>query len=272
MRSLCLLCVFSVAACAAPPASTTDLLRQVGQSVERFWSDIQAINCLETVDQLKLGQDGKVVFKQHSQFDYLAVLQLLPDDLLVDESRSRIETRTEDLPKEKKHKAGGTPAGAGRVALLLTNGFPTFQFIFHPFYQSSFEFSAPEMVQADGKRYQLVRFRHVRGARSPSVLRLKSREYPVEWQGSAWIDPETSAIVHVNAALAAPMAEVGLIALAADVRYSRVPFKDVPGVHWLPETATIEAATAHQRWRNVHSFANYRHFMVDVKTQMESPK
>jgi hypothetical protein len=44
-----------------------------------------------------------------------------------------------------------------------------------------------------------------------------------------------------------------------------VRFGDDPAAHWLPETATIEAETPTQRWRNVHRFVNYKRFTVETK-------
>jgi hypothetical protein len=66
--------------------------------------------------------------------------------------------------------------------------------------------------------------------------------------------------------------DLGLKTLAADVRFSRVKFKDQTGASWLPEVATIEVETARQHWRNIHTFDKYRVFAVDVNTKTEIPK
>lgn len=266
LRVLCalrVLCGFSTGllafASAAFPAdmmTSEELLRRTGKSVENFWTQFSAVNCIETVRQEKLGKDDKIVYGQESAFDYLIVLQLSGDDLVVDESRVALKE-----------------TGASKnLPLLITNGFSTFQFIFHPFFQAGFEYSAPEAVRIDGKDLLEVRFRHIHGARSPSVLRLREREYPLEWQGTAWIEPDSGAIVRIAAGLSDNLEDIGLKKLTADVRYGRVDFKEDPGVHWLPTVATIEAETVRQHWRNIHTFAQYRRFSVDVKTQMESPK
>jgi hypothetical protein len=112
----------------------------------------------------------------------------------------------------------------------------------------------------------------VHGARSPSVLKLRQREYPVEWQGTAWIEPASGAVVRVSAGLMTSMEDIGLKSLTADVRYSRVEFSSEQGAHWLPSTAVIEVETPHQRWRNIHSFGQYKLFSVDVKTGLGSSK
>jgi hypothetical protein len=251
-----ILSAVSILAAADIPPANSDLLRRAGSTVEKFWDQLQAVNCVETVEQQKLNPNGKLIFRQKTDFDYIAILQLTGNDLIVDESRTLVHQ----------------PEHENKLPLLITNGFSTFEFIFHPFYQGAFEFSSPEAVQVDGRALLQVKFRHVQGARSPSVLRLKEREYPVEWQGSAWIEPESGAIVRVSANLGTSMEDMGLKSLTADVRYAAIDFKGEKNAHWLPSIATIEVETQHQRWRNTHTFDKYKLFSVDVKTEVGKSK
>jgi hypothetical protein len=236
--------------------AATDLLERTGKAVELFWDQLAAVNCVEHVEQEKLGPGGKVLYRQRSDFDYLAVLQLNGNDLLLEESRAPIRQAVE--------KKG--------VPLLITNGFSTFEFIFHPLYQGGFEYSAPHPAQMDGRAMWQVEFRQARGGRSPSVLKLRQREYPIAWQGTAWIDRETAAVVRIQADLESSMDDLGLKTMNAEVRYAPVEFKDDPAAHWLPAVATVEVETARQHWRNVHSFSRYRLFSVDVKQDVGAPK
>jgi len=259
-----LITVLAFVAPATPsiPPTTHDLLTRAGHSADEFWKQIQSVNCVETVEQARLSRQGKVVYKQQSVFDYLVMIEFTPDDLVLDESRAVIPQ-----PPEKKKKAD-----EAKVALAVTNGFPAFELIFHPLYQHSFEYSPPERVLADGKPALLVHFRHVHGTRSPSVLKLKSREYPIEWEGTAWLDPDTYEVTRISASVLNSLAEIGLNTLKADVRYAPVQFKEESTAHLLPASASIEVETAHQHWRNTHTFAQYRHFSVDVKTEMGAPQ
>ena len=256
MRPLGLAILLSSAAFGATPVSTQEVLSLAGKALQGFWEQLSNVNCVESVQQIKLGPNGKALYKQDSSFDYLVALQLTGNDILVEESRVPIAK-----PDERKD-----------VPLLLTNGFSTMAFIFHPAFQSSFEYYAPIPVEFEGSNLLEVRFRHVPGARSPSVLKLKNRDYPVDWQGAAWIDPATGAIVRISASLMPGLEDLALKTLAADVRFSRVKFKDQPGTYWLPEVATIEVETARQHWRNIHTFDKYRIFAVDVNTKTEIPK
>jgi len=244
------------AAAAADPGPNTDWLQRTGKAVEKFWDQLQAVDCVESVDQQKLSPNGKTTFRQQSAFDYIAILELTGNDLIVDESRTPVRQ----------------PAHETKLPLLITNGFPTFEFIFHPFYQGAFEFSPPERVRVEGQDLLEVKFRHVRGAKSTSVLKLRQREYPVEWMGTAWIEPASSAIVRITAGLMTSMEDIGLKSMTADVRYSRVDFNGEQISHWLPSSAVIEVETPRQHWRNVHTFDQYKRFAVDVKTEIGKAK
>ena len=269
MKTLTLgLLALALPAAAAVPISTRDLLARAGRTANEFWKQLQSVDCVETVEQTRLNRQGKVVYKQQSAFDYLVMVEFTPDDLLLDESRAAID---QPKPADKKKKSD-KPEENNKVALVVTNGFPAFELIFHPLFQHSFEYSEPDLVLVDGKPQLLVRFRHVHGSRSPSVLKVKSREYPVEWEGSAWLNPETYEIVRISASVSNSMEEVGLTNLTADVRYAPVQFKEDPQVHLLPASATVEVETTHQHWRNTHTFAQYRRFSVDVKTEMGTPQ
>src|ERR1035441_4845086 len=141
------------------------MLGGAGFSLPTFAADL-------TVAQQKLSPNGKPMFRQQTDFDYIAILQLTGNDLIVDESRTLVHP----------------PKNENKLPMLITNGFSTFELIFHPFYQGAYEFSAPETVQVESKELYQIKFRHVHGARSPSVLRLRQREYPVEWQGAARVE------------------------------------------------------------------------------------
>jgi hypothetical protein len=257
MKTILLLAV--AASASAGPIPTPELLRRTGKAVEQFWDQLSSVDCTENVIQVKLGAKGKVLSRQESAFDYLVLLQLAGNDIVLDESRWPLRETS----------------NANKLPLLVTNGFSLFAFVFHPAYQSAFEFSEPEPAQVEGKEFWLVRFRHVKNSRSPSVLKIREREYPIEWQGTAWVEQSSGAIARISAGLTSRMEDIGLLSLNADVRYAPVEFREAPGPHWLPAVATVEVETVKQHWRNTHTFSNYRHFSVEVrddKTGAGAPK
>ena len=247
-----------LAAVLNPPANIppmNSLLRRTALAAERFWNQFGAVNCTETVEQVKLGKNNKQVYRQQSAYDYLVVLQLAGDQFAVDESRMPLKTA-----KDEKN-----------IPLLVTNGFSTLDLIFHPYFQGGFEFSSPEADQLAGRDVLKVNFQLAPKGKSPTVLRLRDRDYPVAWTGTAWIDPASGAIVKIHASLQQPMTDVGLLALDAEVTYAPIYFSGDPEVNWLPVEAAVEAETPHQHWRNTHHFTNYKRFSVKTHSQTDTP-
>ena len=234
---------------AAPDSLSTppleDILSRTAVSVERFWEQFSAVNCTEAVAQEKIGDKGKVAYRRESLFDYLILMSLQGDDLTVEESRilQKEVGKQSDLP------------------LLLTSGFSTLMLIFHPYYQGSFEFQRLEDEVTDQRRLRLS-FRHVRGTRSTSALRLRGKDYPLDLEGIAWVNPDTWTIKKIEAHLESPLDDLNRRSLRTVVKYGPQYFQSGGGSQWLPEEASIDVETARQHWRNVHTFRDYRRFSV----------
>jgi hypothetical protein len=201
-----------------------------------------------------LDKNGKAASREDTTYDYVMLMRQAEGDLMVEESRVAVH-----------------PAGSPEKApLLVTSGFAAFLLIFHPAFQHSYEYSPAGEEEIQGRKVLRVDFRQIRNARGPSCLRLRGRDYPLEWDGSAWIDQRSGAIVRVKAALASTMEDMGLKTLEADVLYAPVKFGDSAAEHWLPSVATIDASTPLQHWKNVHRFTGYKRFSVDTSTRTEA--
>ena len=255
------LCLVLLALLAAVPAkAATDsqigtLLDHVGRQVEKFWSNFGSVTCTEEVTQSKLGEKNKVLFVQHETFDYLIALQSSGQDISVDESRL-----------EKVHTGS-----KGKASLLETNGFAIFTLLFHPLYQSRYQFrQLPDEVVQD-HRLLRVAFEQVSRDHPLSVLQVRELEYPLQWRGTAWIDPVSWAVVRIQAGLGDSMADMGLLRLDADVTYSNVQFNSSTS-YWLPARAVIDAETKRQHWHNTHLFTGYKRFTVDTDVKISAPQ
>jgi hypothetical protein len=247
-----LLLVLSVSAAADVQEQT---LGQVRQQVTGFLNLFSEVKCTEMVLQQKIGKKGKVEYQEQSRYDYLLITDSSDADLNLQESRLE-----EQASPRKKN-----------VPLLVTNGFATLLLIFHPYYQDSFEFADLGQEMVSGRRLSKIQFRHKKGTKSPSVLVLRGREYPIELSGTAWVDPVQGNIERIRAELQASMDDVGLKVLTSDVTYLPVKFRGMKSSPWLPAEADIEVATARQHWRNLHRFTNYQHFAVSTEETPKSP-
>ena len=249
----CLLLLDSVFACAAdgpqPP-----IVAKASEQISSFLDVFSDVKCTEQVAQLKLRKSGKVDVEEDSTFDYLVIAQSSGGELSLEESRLE--------EKGALHRKN--------VSLLMTNGFATLLLIFHPQYANAFEFAPGGEEVVNGRRLELIRFRHLKGRRTPMALMLRGREYPLELTGTAWVDPQTAAVARIHVELQDSMEDVGLRGLSSDVVYSEVKFRGANGSAWLPTTATIDVETPRQHWRNIHRFTNYQRFSVNTEESVKA--
>jgi hypothetical protein len=244
--------LFLITAISSAPAadnSTQAVITRVEASVSKFLDLFSEVKCTELVEQTKLTGKGKVEYQERGRFDYLLMAQNTNGDLSLEESRLQEEA----IPRKKN------------VPLLVTNGFATLVLVFHPYYQAGFEFSTLAPDTLNGHSVVAIRFRHIKGMRTPTVLMLRGREYPLDMMGTAWINPDTGIIERIQAELLSSMEDIGLRKLSADVVYAPPPFPGMTNMPWLASEATIEVETPKQHWRNVHRFTNYKHFAVDTE-------
>ncbi len=245
MNTLSLILLALTLSDSPPSPSLDDVLARTAESAERFWQQFTSVSCTEVVTQEKLGKQGKTIYRRDSLFDYIILINLREDELSVEESR---------ILQREMGKSSNLP-------LLMTNGFSTLLLIFHPYYQGSFEFQRLEDDVA-GRRLVRLSFRHVRGARSTSALRLRGKDYPLDLEGVAWINPDTWAVEKIDAHLESPLEDLNLRSLRTVVIYALQYFQSVGESEWLPVEALIDVETARQHWRNVHKFKDYRRFSV----------
>ncbi len=255
------LCLALVALLAATPAKAAtgstlaDLLDHIGRQVEKFWSNFPSVTCTESVTQSKLGDNNKVLFVQHQTFDYLIALQSSGQEISVDESRlEKVHTRSK-----------------GKASLLETNGFGIFTLLFHPLYQSRYQFRQLPDESLQDHRLLRIAFQQISRDHPLSVLQVRELEYPLQWRGTAWIDPASWAVVRIQAGLGDSMADMGLLRLDADVTYSDVRFNGSTA-YWLPARAVIDAETKRQHWHNTHLFTGYKRFAVDTDVKISAPQ
>ncbi len=225
-----------------------DLVARAEKKAQAFVDGFSEVKCTEFVEQSKLTPKGKIEYKADSRYDYLLIAQGSDGELDLQESRL-----VEQAASQKDN-----------VSLLLTNGFATQLLVFHPYYRSSYEFFDEGPESLNGRELRKIRFRHLRGQRTPTVLLLRGREYPLEMTGIAWVDPLTGTIERIESDLQIDMSDIGLKSLHTAVDYEPVHFRGLSEPQWLPAKAEIEVQTPKQHWRNVHRFDRYQHFGVET--------
>jgi hypothetical protein len=229
------------------------LLERAGRQAETAAEKLSSMACTERVVQTKFDTNLKVLERRESAYDYLVMVNTEGGEFSVEESR--LEQKSQSKPSAKP--------------LVASTGFATLLVIFHPHFQSSFRFEDLGLEEDSGRKWRHLRFEHLPGAPTPTVLQVAEREYPISWKGEAWLEDSTGNAVRVRTELLEPLEDIGLQSLRAEVRYAPLP--QTPA-DWAPVQATVEAHTKHQHWRNIHDFTAYRRFEVNAQEKREAVK
>lgn len=240
--------VVASANCSAGPVQ--DPIARAQKQITAYLAQLGDLHCTETVTQEKLATNGHVEHADHAQFDYLIMMSGTGDEFQLNESRI--------VSKETKDKPSQLP-------MLVTNGASTILLVFHPYYRDGFEFSVQADELVDGKPAIPIHFVHIPGRRTPAALALRGRTYPLDLEGTAWLDRESGDIVKVEANLLHDMSDVGLRSLDLNVSYKPVLLQGVSKSLVLPNLAQVEVTTPKQHWRNRHAFDHYQTFSTDVE-------
>jgi hypothetical protein len=232
------------------------LVDQAQQQVVDYVNRLADLHCTEDVVQEKLRANNNIEVSRHFEYDYFLYMQGNSYDFQLSESRLEVGT--------------SKPA---HTSMLLSNGFSTLLLVFHPYYRNGFEFTQGSVEARDGRSVVPVHFVHIAGARSPAAMALRGREFPLDLEGTAWLDASSGQVVHMDAGLAKDLSDVGLRTFKVEVDYT--PSPNHADRFMVPTRAVIDLETPRQHWRNIHTFHNYKTFSaeatqdpaVKVKTQ-----
>jgi hypothetical protein len=228
----------------APVPSAADLAQR---QVVAYVAKLAELHCTESVTQEKLAPNGHVEASERAKYDYLIMIDGNGDDFQLNESR--IESSA------SRHK---------QLPMLVTNGFSTVLLVFHPYYHDSFTFitGADEMV--NGKPAIPVHFAQLPAHRAPAALALRGHEYPLELEGTAWLDKKSGDVVKMDASLLHDMSDIDLRSLHVHVEYKPVNLgRNMTDIS-LPVLAIVDVTTPRQHWRNTHVFDSYKSFSTET--------
>lgn len=231
--------------------SNTGAVHLAQQQITAYLDQLADLHCNETVTQQKLSLEGnRVLATEKADFDYLIMMNGNADDFQLNESRVE--------PANARHRLVSN-------SMLVTNGMATVLLVFHPYYRDSFEFETREAEMINGSPAIPIHFTHISGRRTPAALALRGREFPLELEGTAWLDESSGQVVRVETGLQSDLSEIGLSSLKMRVEYKPVKLPDHSKPMYLPAMAVVDVSTPRQRWRNTHVFSGYRGFSTDTE-------
>jgi hypothetical protein len=244
------LCLLMPGVAFTESAPTTTAIDRAQEQITAYLDKLADLHCNESVTQEKISPSGHVEATERAKYDYLIMMSGSGDEFQLNESRIESANGKNKQPQ---------------LPMLVTNGVSTVLLVFHPYYRNGFTFEADNEEIVNGQSTIPVHFTHIAGRRTPAALALRGREYPLELQGTAWLDSRSGEVVKVEASLLHDMSDVGLRSLQIHVDYKRLdPSKEV-GPLTLPAMAVVDVTTPRQHWRNTHVFDNYRGFSIEAE-------
>lgn len=241
-----------IAAVAPVDAPPMDALVRARKHVEEYFDKFSDVTCKESVTQIVLNGSGHSIYRENSAFDYQFQVTSASGTFKFNETR------------ETRNPAYRDPART----LLVTTGFASLLLVAHPMYEASYVFEPAGDETIGGVSYTKIHYSPVPGASSPASLRLRGKNYPLPMSGTLWIEPQSGAIVKLEAIVDSSMKDLGLTGMRSEVHYALHTFHDPAESMWIAESATIEVETPHQHWRNLHRFSDYKRFNVNVHEEM----
>jgi hypothetical protein len=256
-----LLLAMAAAIAAGQTAPAPDIIDLAQRHVSEYLAKLADLHCTESVTQERLAANGHVEASERARYDYLIMMDGDGDEFHLNESRIESSaSRQKPLP------------------MLITDGVATALLVFHPYYREGFNFEIGAEEVVDGKPAIPIHFTHIPGRRTPAALALRGRQYPLELEGTAWLNKQSGEVVKIDANLLHDMSDVGLRSMHVEVDYKPTALGKTSTIMTVPAVAVVEVTSLRQHWRNTHVYDSYKTFSADaepdpnVKVRTESSK
>ena len=239
-----------------PPCQIEDVLPKVATHVKEFVEDMNQFTATENLVRERAGLDGKHGDHERSRSDYVVTIQNLgAGNYTVSEFRSQVHS---------DHFLQGGLAASGGPALAL---------IFHPSHLEEFDMTCGNMVKLDGHTAWEIHFRQRRDRPAEITTFLDGHtQFAILLQGTAWIDSSGYQLLRMETSLLQPIPEAKLEFLYQSVDYAPVSFGARKTTLWLPQSVEVLAKFHGQRYRDQHTFSDFKLFAVDTGQKISAPK
>jgi hypothetical protein len=244
----------SVAAGVACPADK--VISETGEPVKQLVEDISKFAAVEELLHENVDELGNAITKETRKYNYLAEISETKAGYLEVE-----EYRTEHA------EVAQFPDG------MVSKGFPTLAFVFHPDMRDNFEFTCEGLGEWHGRATWLVHFRQ-RDDR-PNLIhdfKIGPMIYAINLKGRAWVTADKFQIIRIESELVKPMPNIQLLTEHQIVEYGPVQFPKKNVELWLPKSAELYFDFRKHRYFRRHSFDHFMLFSTDSVEKYSGPK
>jgi hypothetical protein len=229
---------------------------KVGARIEELVSNVDRFTATEEMDHTAVSPLGLQISHETRQYNYLVEIR---------------KSGAQDLDVQEYRD--GTVSVQQFPAHLGTVGLPTLVLVFHPYYQSKYDFKCEGRGSWNGRKTWVVHFQQRADTHSEMlVYHVNGRFYPVGMKGRAWIDEETSQILAMESDMIKPIPEIRLMRDHQLIEYGPVAFANAGTNMWLPKSADWYCSISGHRYHRRHSFSNFLLFQIDDSQKIGKPK
>ena len=236
------------------PLST--VLEKAGERVKEMVSNLPKFAATEHMDHAELKPDGTWKDAAPVVFDYLVEThEVRPGMLVMEETRDNGEA-LDKFP-----------------ARLATKGLPALALVFHPYFADDFEMRCEGRSNWDGYYAWQVHFQQ-RADKLPRLhaYRVKNLAFLLKLKGRAWISDDNFQVLHIDTDLMEPVPQVQYFLEHLSVDYRPVEFPKAKEELWLQQRAEAFMDVRGHRYRRVHTFTNFKLFLVETQEKVTLPK
>lgn len=220
-------------------------------------------------------QSGQGVRETRRDYDYLILPRITEKLVGLDEFRVDLKSgekfETEATRKESSTRTDLEPANhdltqpqGGRPP--ASQGFATSWVYFYPSNRSQAIFRYLGEEKVDGRRTHVLAFaQKPESVVSPAMVQYQGRLVPMFLQGVAWVDPSDFRILRLRTDLLAPVPEVSLHRLTADIQFGLTRIERVSSQLSLPHEVTVTSEIGGSNVRETHKYSGYRLFRAQSK-------
>ena len=233
-----------------------EVLRSIGNRVQEFVRNVDRFTATEEVDHSELSAMGLQTSHETRKFDYLVEIhQLGQNSLDVQEYRNG-SVSIQEFP-----------------AHVATVGLPSLVLVFHPLYQSKYQFDCEGRGAWHGRPAWVVHFQQPAGhSEGMLTYRVGRQSFAVGLKGRAWIDAGTFQILAMESDIVHSIPEIRLLRDHQLVEYGPVKFRNHSTELWLPKSADWYCALSGHRYHRRHTFSQFLLFAVDDRQRLGAPK
>jgi hypothetical protein len=237
------------------PCSAAEIIPRVSEHVQEFVESINRITATEFMNFERRNSKGRLEESANNKVNYVAVIHPLENGFLsVDEYRN------------------GSPGMSGFTGHIASTGSVALVLIFHPVHVNEFAMSCQGLIIWHNiPAYEITFEQRLDRPNTMSEFRAANASYAILLKGTAFVDPETFQVLHLDTDLMKPIPEVFLDVEHQSIDYGPVAFVTHSDNLWLPQVADITVHFRHKQFSERHSYTGYRLFTVDTGQKIGKP-